>query len=388
MGEVGSPEPEKIIFWYDKKMFIVLVILLVSLLVPKSATNLNDGLKNVAGALVTFGDSIATIRGDTVYEEKAVKVKGYIYADEVQEARRQAGFHRIIGSDYKTSSIIRIPLQDDDGKPIIVYYLLEDEEGQFIGELGNFNLLESHTYIDGELEYNQKKIKRRRWHNIGDWVIIQDKASVFDFGTDDTKIEIRKGLETWLVHYPSVDFSFKTKNELVEQYNKYKTDKKKKREKVVDKAVEVIFQNQEKKAKDPSCQCVDYGPYKSVKSSTGFYIDEEVYDNTNQTFTKFGHCKSWKIPGDVANDKNTMMPPNYYNPMNTPWCLTKQKNNGKCMDPNSSLGTKDEKIYNWKECVSEDTGENTKNNYTESKGGPSDPSDADIIRSHNLKLGS
>lgn len=369
---------------------IVLVILLVSLLVPKSATNLNDGLKDAAGALLTFGDSIATIRGDTVYEEKAVKVIGYIYADEVQKARQEAGLYRIIGSinDYKTSSTIRIPLKDDDGEPIIVYYLLEDEEGeQYIGELGNFEMLQSHTYIDG----NQGKIKRSRWHNIGDWVIVRD--SVFNLGSSDRKkIELRKGLETWQFIFPSVDTSFRTKEKVVEQYNKYKTDKKKKREKVVDKALdegfEVIFQNQEKKAKDPSCQCVDYGPYKSVKSSTGFYIDEEVYDNTNQTFTKFGHCKSWKIPGDVANDKNTMMPPNYYNPMNTPWCLTKQKNNGKCKDPNSSLGTKDEKIYNWKECVSEDTGENTKNNYTESKGGPSDPSDADIIRTHNLNLGS
>lgn len=380
MDEVGSPdEPEKIIFWYDKKMFIiVLVILLVSLLVPKSATNLNDGLKNVAGALVTFGDSIATIRGDTVYEEKAVKVIGYIYADEVQEARRQAGFDRIIGSDYKTSSIIRIPLKDDDGEPIIVYYLLEDpeEKKQFIGELGNFEL-RSHTYIDGELEYNQGKIKRSRWHNIGDWVIIRDKASVFTLGLSDKKLELRKGLEKWQLIFPSVDTSFRTKEKVVEEYNALKGQLKKSNEDALDKAFEVVGQNLEKKAKDPSCQCVDYGPYKFA----GMVQSEKGYDNTNQTFTKFGHCKSWKIPGDVANNNNSMMPPNSYN---KPWCLTKKKNNGECGDPNSSLGKKDEKNYNWKECMYEDKD----NNYTESKGGPSDPSDADIIRTHNLNLGS
>ena len=132
----------------------------------------------------------------------------------------------------------------------------------------------------------------------------------------------------------------------------------------LDEGFKLVYKNLEKKAKDPSCQCVDYGPYKFA----GMVQSEQGYDNTNQTFTKFGHCKSWKIPGDVANNDNSMMPPNYYNQMNLPWCLTKKKNNGKCMDPNSSLGTKEEKIYNWKECHSEDT----KNKYKESKGGPSE----------------
>lgn len=356
---------------------IVLVILLVSLLVPKSATNLNDGLKNVAGALLTFGDSIATIRGDTVYEEKAAKVIGYIYADEVHKARQEANLYPIIGSinAYKTSSRIRIPLKDDDDKPIIVYYLLEvledEEKKQYIGELGNFEL-HTYTYIDKD----PKKIKRSRWHNIGDWVMIRDKASVFNLGVSGRKeIQLRKGLETWQLIFPSVNTSFRTKKKVVEEYDKYKRQIKKSNKDAFDEAFDegfkLIEKNLEKKAKDPSCQCVDYGPYKLG-----------AYDNTNRTFTKFGHCKSWKIPkipGDVANDKNTMMPPNYYNQAKTPWCLTKKKNNGKCKNIHSPLGTEDEKIYNWKECVYRDKDIN----YTESKDGPSD---ADIIRSHDVKL--